>query len=156
MTGSAFTIATGQIPNLMGIGKRLNTRESAYKVVINTLKNLKYSKVDAAFGLTVLFSLYFIRWFCEFGTNRWPRHKRTFFFASVMRNGFCIIIVTLASFLYVRNDAKGKEKISIIRTVPRGFQHVGAPKVDAELIGHLGPYIPVAVSYTEPFESDSY
>lgn len=55
MTGSAITIVSSQVPGLFGIQGRFDTRASAYKVIINTLKNLKYSTKDAAFGVTGLF-----------------------------------------------------------------------------------------------------
>lgn len=85
MTGSAFTIASGQVPALLGISKRFNTRESAYKVVIHTLQNLKHTNLDAAFGLTALFGLYFIRWALNTCEKRYPKYRRYFFFANVMR-----------------------------------------------------------------------
>src|SRR5437764_14526193 len=57
MTGSAITIAIGQVPALMGI-TGFNTRDATYKVFINTLKNLGQTKLDAAIGLTALAMLY--------------------------------------------------------------------------------------------------
>ncbi|RPA73444.1 sulfate permease [Ascobolus immersus RN42] len=144
MTGSAFTIASGQIPSLLGIQKKLNTRESAYKVVINTLKNLKYTKLDAAFGLTALFGLYFIRWALETAGKRWPKYRKTCFFANVMRNGLVIIIVTVFAYVTCRNDPPDAYRISILKNVPRGFKNVGAPKFDLDIIKALGPHIPVA------------
>ena len=58
MTGSAITIASQQVPGLLGIGTLFDTRASAYLVIINTLKNLKYCNKDAAFGITGLFSAF--------------------------------------------------------------------------------------------------
>lgn len=58
MTGSAITIASSQIPGLLGIAGLFDTRASAYLVIINTLKNLKYATKDAAFGITGLFCTY--------------------------------------------------------------------------------------------------
>jgi sodium-independent sulfate anion transporter 11 len=55
MTGSAVTIVVGQVPSLLGISSRFNTRDSAYLVIINTLKNLPYCTKDAAMGLVGLF-----------------------------------------------------------------------------------------------------
>lgn len=144
MTGSAFTIASGQIPALLGIQKRLNTRDSAYKVVINTLKNLKYTKLDAAFGLSALFGLYLIRWSLETAGKRWPKYRKVCFFANVMRNGFVVVIVTVFAYVTCRNDPKDAYRISILKDVPRGFKNVGAPKFDMDLISALGPHIPVA------------
>jgi len=149
MTGSAFTIASTQIPALMGISKKyVNSRDSAYKVVINTLKNLKQTRLDAAFGLSALFGLYAIRFGLEHLGRRYPQHKRKFFFANVMRNGIMVIVVTLASWLTVRGDiAAGKEpRIRILKDVPRGFQHVGPLRIDTNLLSAMAPQIPVAVS----------
>jgi sodium-independent sulfate anion transporter 11 len=58
MTGSAVTIASSQIPGLFGIQGLFDTRAAAYKVLINTLKNLKHSTKDAAFGVMGLFGMF--------------------------------------------------------------------------------------------------
>ena len=48
---------------------------------------------------------------------------RKFFFISIMRNGFVLIVLTLASFLLNRDKkASGKFPIRILEDVPRGFQ----------------------------------
>lgn len=144
MTGSAFTIATGQLPALLGISKLFNTRASAYKVVINTLKNLPHTNLDAAFGLTALFALYFIRWACDKAGQRWPQHRRAFFFANVMRNGLVVIIVTIAAYLVTRNEPRNKYSISILKTVPRGFKAIGSPTINSDLLSGMAGQIPVA------------
>ena len=51
MTGSAISICAGQVPNLLGI-KGINTRQEAYLVIIETLKGLPNTKLDAAMGLS--------------------------------------------------------------------------------------------------------
>ena len=147
MTGSAFTIASTQVPALLGINKKyVNNREAAYKVIINTLKNLKHSKLDAAFGLSALVALYLIRFTLDALGRRYPQHRKKFFFANVTRNGLVVIILTVASWLTVRGEVKaGKTtRISILKTVPRGFQHVGVLKIDKTLLSALAPQIPVA------------
>lgn len=147
MTGSAITIASSQIPGLLGIAGLFDTRASAYLVIINTLKNLKYATKDAAFGITGLFFLYFFRFLFEWLTKRYPSKSRTWFYLSVMRNAFVIIVLTLSAYLYVRTltpDSKGNYPISILKTVPRGFQHVGQPKIDPELLRALGSELFVA------------
>ncbi|KAJ2917208.1 hypothetical protein MD484_g3170, partial [Candolleomyces efflorescens] len=139
MTGSAFTIAAGQVPGLMGI-TGFDTRAATYKVVINTLKGLPRTKLDAAWGLTGLVGLYAIRYLSQFVL------ARLFFFLSVMRNAFVIIILTLASFLYCRTRKRpdGKYPIRILLTVPSGFKHVRQPNVDTNLLSALAPKLPVA------------
>ena len=132
-------------------------------MIINTLKNLKYSTKDAAFGVTGLFgtsnlcrtfgdeltfraALYFIKYSLLYATKRAPRRERLFFFISILRNAFVLIILTLAAYLYAhpRKDAKGNYPISVLKTVPRGFQHVGRPRIDADIISALGSQIPVS------------
>ncbi|KAG8779455.1 hypothetical protein FRC20_003171 [Serendipita sp. 405] len=147
MTGSAITIVCSQVPGLFGIQNLFDTRASPYKVIINTLKNLGHSKKDAAFGVTGLFGLYFLRWFFDFLSRRYPSRSRLFFYLSVMRNAFVIIILTLAAWGVVRHekpDKKGNYSISILKTVPRGFKHIGQPVIDPELLRALGSHLFVA------------
>ncbi|KAG2146934.1 sulfate transporter family-domain-containing protein [Suillus bovinus] len=145
MTGSAINIVAGQVPALMGI-TGFSTRAATYKVIINTLKALPHTKLDAAFGLTGLFSLYAIRIACNQLSKRYPRRARLFFFISVTRNAFVVIVLTIASWLYCRHrrTASGKYPIAILQTVPAGFQDVGLPVINSELVKALGPQIPVA------------
>src|SRR5262249_11302820 len=56
MTGSALNIAVGQVPTMMGI-TGFNTRDATYMVIINTLKGLPNTKIDAAMGLSALLML---------------------------------------------------------------------------------------------------
>ncbi|TFK55263.1 sulfate permease [Heliocybe sulcata] len=145
MTGSAINIVSGQVPGLMGISG-FDTRAATYKVIINSLKGLPRTKLDAAFGLTGLVVLYLIRFGLGFLSRRYPRRARLFFFITVMRNGLIIIILTIASWLYTRHrrSHSGSYPIKILGTVPRGFQHLGQPVIDKKLIGVLAPELPVA------------
>ncbi|GBE82467.1 Probable sulfate permease [Sparassis crispa] len=145
MTGSAINIVAGQVPGLMG-ETGFNTRADTYEVIINSLKYLPKTKLDAAFGLTGLASLYLIRIFCDILSRRFPRRKRIFFFISVFRNAFVIIILTLASWLYCRHrrSKSGSYPIKILQTVPRGFHHVGSPVIDRQLVSALAGQYPVA------------
>lgn len=121
MTGSAISIAVGQIPTLLGI-KGLNTREAAYIVFINTLKALPEAKIDAAMGLSALFLLYFIRFAFNWITERQPNRKRLYFFLSTLRIAFVILLYTLISYLVNRNIADSKNAVfKILGTVPRGM-----------------------------------
>lgn len=145
MTGSAINIAAGQVPGLLG-ESGFDTRAATYQVIINTLKFLPDCKLDAAFGLVGLFSLYAIRITCDWLTKRYPRRQRIFFFISVFRNAFVIIVLTIAAWLYCRHrkSKSGKYPIKILQTVPRGFQHVGPPVIDTSLIAALASELPVA------------
>ncbi|KAJ7172701.1 sulfate transporter family-domain-containing protein [Mycena filopes] len=145
MTGSAISIAAGQVPGLMGI-TGFNTRAATFHVIINTLKGLPRTTLDAAWGLPSLFALYAIRIICDKLSKRYPRKARVFFFISVLRNAFVILVMTIAAWLYTRHrrSAKGTYPIKILQTVPRGFQHVGQPTIDPALVRALSGELPVA------------
>jgi sodium-independent sulfate anion transporter 11 len=124
MTGSAISIAAGQVPGLLGISG-INTREETYLVIINTLKGLPRAKLDAAMGLTALFGLYMIRWFCNFMGRRNPRRAKTWFFISTLRMAFVVVLYILVSWLVNRgvSDAS-KAKFKILGNVPSGEYQV--------------------------------
>ena len=121
--------------------------------------------MDAAFGLPGLVALYAIRIICDKLSKRYPSKSkldlscvpnvmcltvsvsgRLFFFISVMRNAFVVIVLTIAAWLYCRDHvtSKGKYPIKILQTVPAGFQNVGPMHVDPTLVSALGSQIPVA------------
>ncbi|KAF5358352.1 hypothetical protein D9756_001890 [Leucocoprinus leucothites] len=145
MTGSAISIAAGQVPGLMGISG-FDTRAATYKVIINTLKGLPHTKLDAAWGLTGLVTLYLIRYACTWGTKIYPRRARIFFFISVLRNAFVILVLTIAAWLYCRRrrDSKGSFPIKILKDVPAGLKHIGTPFIDQEIVSAMAPELPVA------------
>ncbi|KAI5124536.1 hypothetical protein M0805_003059 [Coniferiporia weirii] len=145
MTGSAINIVSGQVPGLMGISG-FDTRAATYKVIINTLKGLPRTNLNAAFGLPGLVTLYGIRILFDRLSTRYPSRARTFFFLSILRNGLVIIILTLAAWLSMRHrqNSKGKYPINILETVPRGFKNVGPPVIERDLISALAGELPVA------------
>lgn len=145
MTGSAISIAIGQLPGLLGI-TGFDTRAAPYKVLINTLKNLPTTKLDAAFGISALVSLYLIRFTFDRLSKKYPRRARLFFFLNIMRNAFVLLIVTLAAWLYCRHrkSKSGKYPIKILTDVPAGLKHVGQPEISKELLFALAPELPLA------------
>lgn len=140
-----------------------STRAATFHVIINTLKGLPRTTLDAAWGLPGLAALYLIRIACTQLSKRFPRRStyylwsfcenaqipvvgRLLFFISVARNAFVIIVLTIAAWLYCRHhkSKSGKYPIKILQTVPRGFQHVGPPIIDSQLVKALAPQLPVA------------
>lgn len=148
MTGSAFTIAAGQIPKLMGIPNINTNGNSTYRVIIDTIKGLPNIKLDAAFGLTALFSLYAIRSICIQIQQRHPKYARACFFISVFRSAFVIIVLTFASRVWVGGKYGYNSQqypISLLKRVPRGFEHLGQPQLSTQLLAELGSELPVSV-----------
>lgn len=121
MTGSAITIAAGQVPNLLGI-PNINTRGPGYRVIIDTLKGLPNARIDAALGMTALVMLYGIRMIFSYLTKKQPQRKKLWFFLSTLRIAFVLLLYILISWTMTKNvngNAK-KARIKILGTVPRG------------------------------------
>lgn len=146
MTGSALNIAVGQVPALMGI-TGFSNRDSTYKVVINILKHLGRTKVDAAMGLTALAMLYLIRSACNFAARRMPNRAKTFFFISTLRTAFVILLYTMISWLVNRHHRGPKQKpvFAILGNVPRGFKYAAAPRLDRTIIKAFIKELPASV-----------
>ncbi|KXT15073.1 hypothetical protein AC579_1506 [Pseudocercospora musae] len=149
MTGSAINIAVGQVPGLMGISKTyVNNRASTYLVVINTLKNLGHTKLDAALGLTALTMLYLIRSTFNYLARKQPDRKKTWFFCNTLRTAFVILLYTLISWLmnlHLKKHNAKNSPISILGEVPRGFKHAGVPTVNSEIVSYFASEIPASV-----------
>ncbi|CAJ2500991.1 Uu.00g038440.m01.CDS01 [Anthostomella pinea] len=143
MTGSAISIAAGQVPTMMGI-KGFSTRDATYLVIINTLKGLPRTTLDAAMGLTTLAMLYLIRSACTFAAKKFPSRQKLFFFLSTLRSVFVILLYTLISWL-VNKDRRKHPAFAILGSVPRGFQHAGVPTLNATLISSFVGEIPATV-----------
>jgi sodium-independent sulfate anion transporter 11 len=150
MTGSAINIASGQVAKLMGISG-VNTRAATYRVIIDTLKGLPGTQLDAAMGLTALTMLYTIRGVCSFLARKQPHRAKMYFFISTLRTAFVILLYTgISAGVNLPIRHKGDEsgdlaKFGVLGPVPSGFQHAGAPKIDKEIINSFVSELPAAV-----------
>ncbi|CCG83556.1 putative Sulfate transporter [Taphrina deformans PYCC 5710] len=150
MTGSAINIIAGQVPSLLGnnitglVKPVFNTRAATYRVIINTLKYLPRSRLDSAFGVSALVMLYAIKWSLQFLAKRHPSRAKTYFFLATLRTAFVILLFTMISWLVNRQHRK-KPRVAILGTVPRGFQNIGVPTINADIIGSFTSYLPSAV-----------
>ncbi|KAI9813128.1 MAG: Sulfate permease 2 [Pycnora praestabilis] len=143
MTGSAINIAAGQVPTMMGI-TGFDTRASTYRVIINTLKNLGHTKLDAAMGLTALTMLYLIRYGCNFGARKMPNRRKLFFFLATLRTVFVILLYTLISWLVNRHHRK-KPLFKILGVVPRGFKNAAVPTINKKIIQEFASQLPATI-----------
>ncbi|CAM2727577.1 unnamed protein product [Rotaria socialis] len=144
MTGSALSIAMGQIPTLMGNNKYLDTRAPTYLVFGNFWKQISHCNLNAALGLTSLFLLYFIRFICTRAGKRFPKREKLFFFFNTLRAVFIILLYILISWLINRHDPD-HPRTAILGTVPRGFQNMGVPYIDSTLLSAFTSYLPLTV-----------
>lgn len=130
---------------MMGYSKLFDTRASTYKVIINSFKHLPDTKIDAAFGLSGLAFLYIARYVLNRieRNARNPVVRRTAFFANTFRTAFLVIVSTAASYGYLRYKNPKKLPISVIGKVPSGFQDMGVPIINSDLISLIAPEIPI-------------
>ncbi|KAK7530536.1 SulP family sulfate permease [Phyllosticta citricarpa] len=143
MTGSALNIAVGQVPGMMGI-TGFSSRDTTYKVVINTLKHLGRTDLNATMGLTALFLLYAIRFTCTTLAKRYPNKAKIWFFLSTLRTVFVILLYTLISWLVNRHH-RDDPRFKVLGTVPRGFQHAAVPTVNTEICSFFATDLPATV-----------
>ncbi|CAG8553808.1 11066_t:CDS:2 [Funneliformis mosseae] len=141
-TGSALTIAIGQIAKLLGI-KDIDSKEPAYLVLGKTLGALGRTKIDAVVGILSLVYLYSIKYGVRIAAKRWPRFERAFFFLGILRNISVVIIATLISYLI--NIGKTTSPFGILKKVPSGFSHIGTAPVSADMLQTIAPHLPIII-----------
>ncbi|KKA29111.1 hypothetical protein TD95_004872 [Thielaviopsis punctulata] len=143
MTGSALSIATGQLSSLMGL-KGIDTHDATYRVLIKSLKHLDTARLDAAIGITALVMLYLIRTSINLAAKRYPQKQRLLFFINTLRTVFVILLYTLISWL-VNMHRRHDPAFKLIGSVPRGFKHAGVPNVNATTCSAVASYLPATV-----------
>lgn len=144
MTGSAVTIAAGQLPKLMGIPGIITRGRGAHLVIIDTLKGLPNTSIDAALGLSALTMLYLVRGFCAHMAKKQPHRAKLFFFISTLRTAFVILLYTGISAgcnIHRRSDPM----FDVVGSVPSGFRHAAVPTVTPEVIKSFVGDLPAAV-----------
>lgn len=156
MTGSALNIIAGQVPALMGYNKLVNTRTSTYKVIINSLRHLPDTKLDAVFGLVPLVILYVWKWGCStggprlvqrYGSRRSRMWDNVFLYTQALRNAVVIVVFTAIAWGMSHRALKegGSARISLLGTVPSGLKDVGVMKVPSGLLSKIAPELPASV-----------
>lgn len=120
MTGSALNIATGQIPAMLGTKTFFNIR-SAVKPMAASILHLP-----------------------RFLVRRFPQHQKAWFFISTLRTAFVLLLYTMISWL-VNRHRRDDPLFAILKTVPKGFQHMGVPKVETNMLSAFAGQLPAAV-----------
>ena len=147
-TGSAFNIVTGQLAGLMGFNKKVKKEGSTYLAMIQFLKHLPDTKVDAAYGLVGLFILYLWQFVLNKLIERNKhniRRKMAFIYLLNLRTAFVIIISTCISYGVLRYHPKSESPpYSIIGVIPSGLNHVGRFIPKPTLAAKLASDIPIS------------
>ncbi|KAK5961498.1 sulfate permease PWA37_001359 [Arxiozyma heterogenica] len=157
MTGSALNIISGQVPSLMGYSKKVNTRESTYRVIIKSLKRLPDTKLDAIFGLIPMFILYFWKWWCNSmglklidkyyskNSKQYYFWKKFYFYAQACRSAFVIIVFTAISWRITHGKPSNDRPIQILGEVPSGLHNITTIKVPDGLMKNIAPELPASI-----------
>jgi solute carrier family 26 (sodium-independent sulfate anion transporter), member 11 len=119
VTAASITIMSTQFPVAMGI-TGINTRESPYKVIINTLRGLPRTQLDAAIGLSCIVILFVIRDVCAKLEQRQPHRKRMWSTISSLRQFLAMFVFTLISFLVHRTLPRGEMKFRLVGHISVG------------------------------------
>ncbi|KAK0391336.1 hypothetical protein NLU13_0837 [Sarocladium strictum] len=142
VTAASITIMSTQVPTVLGI-PGINTHEAPYKVMINTVKALPDTRLDAAIGLTCIALLFLIRDLCAFMEKRQPAKKRTWSFISSLRLTFAMLLYTLISYLVHKDLGAGAAaRFRIVGHIDPGFQKAGLPQPAGKLLGAVLPQLP--------------
>lgn len=118
MTGSAITIATSQVPTLLGL-KGFSSRESPYKVILNIVTRLGQSDVNAYLGLSALVILYSARFGLTTAAARSLKHKHNLQLLNSMRSVAVIFLYTFVSWLVHRNSPE-EPIFDVLGSIPQG------------------------------------
>jgi solute carrier family 26 (sodium-independent sulfate anion transporter), member 11 len=119
VTAASITIMSTQFPVAMGI-TGINTRESPYKVIINTLTGLPRTQLDAAIGLSCIVILFVIRDVCTNLEQRQPHRQRFWSTVSSLRQFLAMFVFTLISFLVHRTLPRGETKFRLVGHISVG------------------------------------
>ncbi|KAJ2903446.1 hypothetical protein MKZ38_009931 [Zalerion maritima] len=146
VTAASITIMSTQAPVMLGI-RGINTRESPYTVIINTLKNLPNTSMDAAIGITCLVMLFAIRDFCTYMEKRNPHQKRLWVTISSLRQTFAMILFTIIAYLVHKDYPKDEDyhKFRLVGTISKGFNKAHVPQPTGELVTAIIPELPAIV-----------
>ncbi|ODQ44969.1 hypothetical protein PICMEDRAFT_35754 [Pichia membranifaciens NRRL Y-2026] len=142
-TSSAFNIIASQLPGLMGYSSKVNNHVASYKIIINFLKHLPDTTVDAAFGLVGLFILYLWKYFCQHMIKRYPKKALLWTYVLNLRTAIVIIFSTLISFLIIRHHREHSPFL-VTGEVKAGLQNLGMFTPPANLASRIAPDLPVA------------
>ncbi|KAJ3176156.1 hypothetical protein HK101_010500 [Irineochytrium annulatum] len=139
-TGAGLQIIIGQLPTLLGI-KGIDTNAPPYLVLGNWLKalpNIPTSKNDVAFGLLSLAIILTIKYATQ------PFAKRNIYlrYLNYLRNGIVVILFTAISFA-LRNHLV--PAITIVGTVPIGFQSIPKPNLTSDYVGSVLRALPAVL-----------
>ncbi len=118
VTGASITIMATQFPVAMGISG-VNTREAPYLVIINSLRGLPRTRVDAAIGLSCIVLLYTIRYLCAKLEARDRSRQKVWATMSSLRLTFTMLLYTLVSWL-VNRDNLGPSPFRIVGKIEKG------------------------------------
>ncbi|KAK8069244.1 sulfate permease [Apiospora phragmitis] len=145
VTGAAITISLTQTPALLGVEFEVNSKNAAYRVLIDTCRALPRTNLDAAVGISGLVLLALMKWYCDRMARRDPKRVRMWNMFCSLRLSVTILLFTFVSFLIHRKVPFKESKFRILGPLPRGFIHIGPPTFKPKLLSAILPTLPPTV-----------
>jgi sodium-independent sulfate anion transporter 11 len=139
-TGAVCGIIIGQITPLLGI-TGVSKRKANFMILVDTLASLPRLKLDAAFGLSALALLIFMRYLTKFMLRK---NYTWFQWVGQSANFMTIVLYSLISFGF--NHGKEQTIISVVGDVPSGLKYVALPNMYdvVRVMGHAPAVILVS------------
>jgi sodium-independent sulfate anion transporter 11 len=122
-TGAVCGIIIGQITPLLGI-TGVSKKNANFMILIDTLASLPRLRLDAAFGLSALALLIFMRYLTKFMLRR---NHLWFQWVGQSANFMTIALFCVISFGF--NHGKERPIISVVGDVPSGLNYVALPNM---------------------------
>lgn len=141
VTAASITIIVSQIPKVLGLS-HINTKASTYRVVLDNFGRLHETRWDALLGIAVIVLLAAIKQSSAYMQKTHPKHAKAWKIVSSLRMVVVMLLSMMISFLVNRNVAPDETKFRIVGHIDKGFQKVGVPQLDADLITLLLPSVP--------------
>ncbi|RPA75973.1 hypothetical protein BJ508DRAFT_213996 [Ascobolus immersus RN42] len=140
LTGSAISIAVGQLPTLLGLTKEeRGDARSALDILVTVFQNFTTIRADTVFGITALLLLYLIRFVLEFLAKRNDRYQKHLFFLATLRTILTIALFTIISFYLTTCTSIS---LSTLGHVPSGLPPLSFPKISTPLLDTILPSLP--------------
>jgi sodium-independent sulfate anion transporter 11 len=141
VTAANIAIIVSQIPKLLALS-HINTKASTYRVVLDIFGQLHETRWDALLGIAVIVLLTATKQSCAYMQNTHPQHAKAWKIVSSLRMVVVVLLSMMISFLVNRNVAPSETKFRIVGHIDQGFQKVGVPRLDVDLVALLIPTVP--------------
>ncbi|KAG0145275.1 hypothetical protein CROQUDRAFT_45986 [Cronartium quercuum f. sp. fusiforme G11] len=144
MTSSAINIIAGQIPTMLGISRRLDTRGPTYMVIIHTIQELPHASIEAIIGLTSLATLCGLKFILPRLSGRGAMRPKVMEVLVCLRSILVLLFYTLLAYLLTLQHPSSPP-IAILGHISPGLTVIGPPQLDSKIISTFASSLPAVL-----------